>query len=85
VIEDADETDFGKVQTFTQKIDADEHITVAFAQAAENLNTLDGVDVAVQVSNFKVEIAQVVGEVLGGALGECSDEHALSPLDALPA
>jgi hypothetical protein len=34
---------------------------------------------------LKFEIAQVVREVLGGALGERGDEHALALLDALAA
>jgi hypothetical protein len=55
------------------------------AQAAEDFHTLDGVDVAVQVADFEVQIAQVVREILGGAFGERGDEHALALFDALAA
>jgi hypothetical protein len=84
-IEDADEADLGQIEAFAEEIDADEHIAVARAQAAQDFDALDGVDVAVQVADFEVEIAQVVGQVLRRALRERGDEHALALFDALAA
>src|ERR1043166_9863293 len=51
-IENADERNLGKVQTFTEQIDADENIEVGGAQTAQNLDALDRVDVAVQVAHL---------------------------------
>jgi hypothetical protein len=55
------------------------------AEAAEDLDALDGIDVAVDVAHLEPDVAEVVGEILGGAFRERSDEDALSLLDALAA
>ena len=49
----------------------------AARSAAQDFHALDGVDVAVQVAHLQADIAQVIGEILRGALGERGDEHAL--------
>ena len=84
-IEDADEGDFGEVEAFAEEVDADEDVAVALAEGAEDFDALDGVDVAVEVADFEADVAEVVGEVLGGAFGEGGDEDALAALDALAA
>ena len=50
--------------------------------AAEDLDALDRVDVAVQVPHPQALLEQVVGEVLGHLLGERGDEHAVAVDDA---
>ena len=51
----------------------------AQAQVAQNLDALQGVNVRVQVVHLDVDLAQIVGQVLGHALGQRGDEHALAP------
>ncbi len=84
-IEDADEGDLRQVEPFAQEVDADENVELARAQRAQNLHALDGVDVAVQVAHLEADVAQVIGQILRGALRERGDEHALALLDALAA
>ena len=84
-VEDADEGDFGEVEAFSEKVDANEDVAVAFAEGAEDFDAFDGVDVAMEVADFESDIAEVVGEVFGGAFGEGGDEDALAALDALAA
>ena len=76
-VEDADERDLRQVEAFAQEIDADENVELRRAQRAQDLHALDGVDVAVQVAHLQADIAQVIAEILGGALRERGDEHAL--------
>ena len=83
-VEHGDERDLGQVEPLAQKIDADEHIDLAGAQAAQDFHPLDRVDFGVDVAHLDAEIAQVIGEVLGGALGQRGDEHALAHADAQP-
>ena len=84
-IENADERDFRQIEAFAQQIDADEDVELRRAQGAQDFHALDRVDVAVQVAHFQADIAQVIGQVFGGALGERGDEHALLLLHPLAA
>ena len=76
-VEDGDERDLGQVQPFAEQVDADQHVELAEAQVAEDLDSLDGVDVGMQVAHPDALFEQVVGEFLGHLLGEGRDEHAL--------
>jgi hypothetical protein len=42
----------GKVESFTQQVDPDQDIEVSRAQSAQNLHSLDCVDIAVQVTHL---------------------------------
>src|SRR4051794_35415005 len=75
-IQDAHQAHLGKVKAFAQQVDAYQDVEVAGSQRTQNLNTLDGVDLTVQVPYLEVEIAKVVGEVLSGALRERGHENA---------
>ena len=70
-----------QVEALAQEVDADEHVELAFAQGAQNLNALDGVNLSVEVADVDPEVAQVIGELLGGAPGEGGDEDALLASD----
>ena len=76
-IEDADERDFRQIEAFAEEIDADENVELGRAQPAQDLHPLDGVDVAVQVAHFQADIAQVIGQIFGGAFCQGGDEDAL--------
>ena len=77
-VEDGDERDFGKVEAFAQQIDADQHIELAFAQASEKFDALEGLDFGMHVAAAHADLGVVAGEVLGHALGEGGDEDALA-------
>ncbi len=77
-IEDGDEAAFGDVQTFAQKVDADQRVEGAEAQVAEDLDALERVDVGVHVAHAHAVLVQVLGEVLRHALGEHGDERAVA-------
>ena len=64
-VEDRDERDLGQVEAFAEEVDADEHVELAAAQVAEDLDALEGVDLRVQVPGREAGLVQVVGEVLG--------------------
>ncbi len=74
--------DLRDVEPLAQQVDADQHVEVALAQLADDLDALDGLDVAVQVAHAHAELGVVVGQLLGHALGERRDEHALARRDA---
>ena len=52
---------------------------------AQNLHALDGVNLAVEILNVDADVAQVIGQFLGGAFGERGDQHALLRVGALAA
>ena len=56
----------------------DEHVELAEPQPAYDLHPLDGVDVRVHVPNADTHLLQIVREILGHALRERRDEHALA-------
>ena len=50
-VEDRDQRHLGQVEALPQQVDADEHVEVAEAQPAEDLDPLERVDLAVQVAH----------------------------------
>ena len=84
-IENADERDFRKIETFAKQIDPDQNIELGRAQAAQNFDPLDRVDVAVQVTHFQADIAQVIGQIFRRAFRQGGDEDALVLFHPLPA
>src|SRR5690606_3849792 len=81
-VEDRHERHFWQVDPFTQQVDANHNIVHAQPQIAQDLNPLDGVNLGVQVMDFDAHFEQVIGQVLGHALGQRGDERALADLDA---
>jgi hypothetical protein len=82
-VEDRDQRDLGQVETLAQEVDPDQHVELAEAQVADDLDALDRVDLRVQVPDPDPHLEQVVREVLGHLLGQCRDEHPLAGLGAL--
>ena len=76
-IQNGDQTDFGNVQALAQQVDTHQHIKGAQAQVAQNLDPLYRVHVTVQIAHLHAVVGQVVGELLGHALSERGDQHAL--------
>ena len=73
----------GKVETLTQQVDADQHVELAEAQGAQDLDALDGVDVAVQVAHPQTLFEQVLGEVFGHLLRQRGDQDAVASGDPI--
>ena len=79
-VQDGHQRHLGQVEALAQEVDAHEHVELAQAQVAQDLHPLEGVDVGVEVAHPHPEVVVVLGEVLGHALGEGGDEHALLAL-----
>ena len=73
-VEDANQADFGQVEALAKKVDADQHVTLSGAQSAKNLDPLDRIDVTMKIANLQADVAQVVGEILGGPLRQSGDQ-----------
>ena len=69
-VEDRDQRAFRDVEPLAQQVDADQHVEHAEAQVADDLDALQRVDVGVEVAHLDAVFGQVVGEVLGHALGQ---------------
>ncbi len=80
-VEDRDERHLGQVEPLAQEIDPHEHVELAEPQIAKDVDSLERVDVRVQVPHADAELAVVVRQVLRHALGERGHEHALVLLD----
>src|SRR2546422_6738078 len=84
-VKDGDEGNLRKIETFTQEIDAHQHVELAFAQRAEDFDALNRVNFAVEILDANADLTQIIGELLSGALGERGHQHALFGVGALAA
>ena len=82
-VEDRHERDLRQIEALAQEVDADEHVVLAEAQVADDLDALERVDLGVQVADLEAHLQQVVGEVLAHLLGQRGHQHALVLVDAL--
>src|SRR5206468_1745147 len=80
---DGDQRHLRQVETLAQQVDADQHVELAAPQVADDVDTLDGLDVGVDVAHADADLLQVVGQVLGHLLGEGGDQDTLRGGDAL--
>ena len=76
-VEDRHEAHLGEVEALPQQVDADKDVVLAQPKLAEQLDTAQGVDLAVQVARPDAGLEQVVGQIFGHLLGERGDENAL--------
>ena len=76
-IQNSDQRHLGNVQALAQQIDAHQDIKSAQTQVTQNLHPLHCVHIAVQVTHLHTVFTQVVGQLLGHALGEGCNEHPL--------
>ena len=67
----------GDVKALAQEVDADEHVELAEAQAADELHALDGLDVRVHVAHADADAGQILRQVLGHLFCQRGNEHAL--------
>nr|BFE89063.1 hypothetical protein GCM10020093_116640 [Planobispora longispora] len=81
-VEDGHQRHLGQVEALAEQVDADEHVELADAQLAQELDAAQRVDLAVQVAHPDAELQQVVGEVLGHLLGQRGDQDPLVLLGA---
>ena len=84
-VEDRHQRAFGDVEALAQQVDADQHVERAQPQVADDLDALQRVDVGVQVAAADAGLVHVFDEVLGHALGQHRDQHALALLGAVAA
>ena len=82
-IQDSDERYLRQVQALAQKVDAHQHVELAAAQIAQDLDALERGDVGVHVARLHSLVQQVVRQVLGHLLRQRGDEHALIARSAL--
>ena len=83
-VQDRHQRHLGQVETLPQQVDADQHVVVAPAQLAQQLDPAQRVHFGVQVAHPDAVLQQVVGEVLGHLLGQRGDQHPLVALGAQP-
>ena len=74
---------FRNVQTLAQQVDAHQHIEAAQTQVTDDFHALHCVDVAVQVAHLHAVFRQVIRQLLGHALGQRGDQHAVALLRAV--
>src|SRR5438552_10586733 len=83
-VENGDEGDFGKVETFPKKVDADEDVEFAATEVAQNLDAIERFDLGMQVAAANADFGEVFTEIFGPAVGERGDENALVFFRAFP-
>ncbi len=81
-IQDRHQRHFGNIQSLAQQIDAHQHVEGAQPQVTDDLHALDRIHIRVQIAHAHAVFAQVVGELLGHALGQRGHQHTLVALHA---
>src|SRR6266478_2174192 len=81
-VQDGDQRNFGKVETFAQKIDTNEDIKFAAAEIAEDFDAVEGFDFGVQIAATHADLGKIFRQILSHALGQGGDENALVALRA---
>ncbi len=79
-VEDRHQGAFRNVEAFPEEVDADEHVEGAEPQVADDLDPLQRVDVGVHVAHAHAVLVQVLGEVLGHALGQRGHQRPVAGL-----
>ena len=80
-VDDRHQGDLGQVDALAQEVDPDQDVEHAQAEVAQDLDALEGVDLAVEVLDLDPELTQVVGQVLGHLLGQGGDQGPFAALD----
>ena len=80
-VEDGHQRHLGQVQPFAQKIDPHQHVERAQSQIAQDLDAFQGVDVRMQIAHAHAQVGVVLSQILGQALGQRGDQHAVTSGD----
>ena len=81
-IEDRHQRHLGQVETFTQEVNAHQHIELTEAQVADDLHTLQGRHIRVHIPHADTALTEMGGQVLRHPLGEGGHQHTLVALGA---
>ena len=74
-IKDRHKRDLRDVQAFPQKVDPDKYIKNVQTHVADDLCTLQRIDVGMQILYADADILQIVRQILGHTLGKRSHQH----------
>ena len=74
-VENGDQPHFRHIQPFAQKIDPAQHVKLAAAQAVDDIDAFERVDIAVHIPHFDAVFFEIVGQIFRHALGERRDQH----------
>ena len=71
------------IQSLAQEVHPDQHIEEAVLEVFDDLDTLAGIDIGMDVAHPDVNLVQIVGQFLGHSLGQGRDENPLVLLGSL--
>ena len=77
-VENRNQRDLRQVEPLTQEVHTDQHVEIAFAKIAQQLHTIERVDVRMQVAHPDTELAVVGAQLLRHALGQRGHQDALA-------
>ena len=80
-VQDRHQRAFRDIQPLTQQVDADQHVEHAQAQVADDFDSLQRINVGMEVAHLYPVFGQVLGQVLGHAFGEGRDQNAPATAD----
>ena len=83
-VQDGHQRHLRQVHPLPKQVDAHQHLHVAHAQAVDQFRPLKGVELRMDVLDLELQLAQVVRQVLGGALRQRQDQRPLSALRHTP-
>ena len=75
-VQNGHQSAFRDVQTFAQKVDADQHVKRTKPKITQDFNAFDGVDVRVHVADADALFVEIFGQVFGHAFGQHRHEDA---------
>ncbi len=75
-VQDRNQRHLWKVEALAQEVDADQHVELAEAQIANDLDPLYGFDLGVQVSHLHAVLGEIFREFFGHPLGQGGHQDA---------
>ena len=75
-VKDCHQRNFRHIQPFTQQVDTHQHVEFTQAQIADDLHTLDGINIGVQIPHPLTVFLKVIRQVFRHAFGQRGDEDA---------
>ncbi len=76
-VDDCHKRNFRQIQPLAQQVHTDKHIEHTCTQVIKNLDTIQGIDIGMDICRLYLQLLQIVVQLLGHTFGKGGYQHAL--------